>query len=66
MRNLIALWKIGVKVILAGENAPLGDVALQGKSDEQGERDSLFINNRKSAGHTGANFTNGSIRLSER
>ena len=55
LRDLIALGQIGVKVVLASEDAGVVDLALQGECHAQCKLNGALVDDRQHARHTRAN-----------
>ncbi len=50
LRYLIALWQVGIEIVLACEDGALADLAADGQGGERGELDGLPVQNRQRAG----------------
>ena len=54
LADLVVLRHVRVEVLLAGEAAPLGDLAAQGQADADGRLDGLAVDDRQGAGQAEA------------
>uniref|UniRef100_E6PYF8 NAD-specific glutamate dehydrogenase n=1 Tax=mine drainage metagenome TaxID=410659 RepID=E6PYF8_9ZZZZ len=50
LRNLVTLGRVGVKVVFAGKDGALANLAVERKASEHGEFDGLAIEHRQRAG----------------
>ncbi len=61
--NLKALGQIGIEVVLAGEQAVLGNGGAQGQGDAQGQIDGVLIDDGQRTGHAHAHLAHGAVGL---
>ncbi len=59
--DLVAFGKVGIEIVLAGEDAHRGDLAPQSKGNPQSIFNCPLINHRQDTRHSRANWANRNI-----